>query len=229
MLFAILGLLLIVAVYAPSLWVQFVMQRYSKDDPSIRGTGGELALHLVERFQLQGVKVEQTDPRRDHFDPSSNTVRLSPDNYHGRSLTAIAVAAHEVGHAIQFNRNEAISQLRGRFIPTAIVINKLGIGIVMLMPLIGAVVRIPHVALLTAVAGFVAMLVSALMYLIVLPEEWDASYNKALPILKKGDYIAAHQEQAVNKILKAAALTYFAAALSNILSLWRWLILLRLR
>jgi Zn-dependent membrane protease YugP len=229
MIFAVLGILLLIAIYAPSLWVRFVMDKYSKEDPSIRGTGGELAVHLVDRFQLEGVSVKETEPHNDHFDPSSNTVRLSPDNFNGRSLTAIAVAAHEVGHAIQFNRKEAISLLRGQYIPKAVIINKIGIGIVMLMPVVGLITRVPHAAIITAVAGILAMLVSTLMYLIVLPEEWDASFNKALPILTKGEYINKNQEQAVNKVLKAAALTYFAAALANILSLWRWLILLRLR
>ncbi|MEJ2179884.1 MAG: zinc metallopeptidase, partial [Gammaproteobacteria bacterium] len=91
------------------------------------------------------------------------------------------------------------------------------------------ITRVPHAAIITAVAGVLAMLVSALMYLIVLPEEWDASYNKALPILIEGEYIHKNQEKAVNKILKAAALTYLAGALANILSLWRWLVLLKLR
>lgn len=229
MIFGLLGLLLLIAVYAPSVWVHFVMDKYSKEDPSIRGTGGELSIHLINRFQLEGVTVEETDPQHDHFDPSSNTVRLSPDNFKGRSLTAIAVAAHEVGHAIQFNRKEAISQLRGQYIPKAVLINKVGIGIVMLMPVVGLITRVPHAAIITVVAGVLAMLVSALMYLIVLPEEWDASFNKALPILRQGEYISKHQEKAVKKILKAAALTYFAGALANILSLWRWLVLLRLR
>lgn len=229
MVLAILGIVLLIAVYVPSFWVRSVMNRYSEQDNDIPGTGGELAIHLVERFELEGVKVEKTSDFNDHFDPSSNTVRLSPGNYDGKSLTAIAVAAHEVGHAIQFNRNETISQLRGKYIPKAVLINKIGIGIVMLMPVVGLVTRIPHLTILTAVAGIVAMLVSALMYLIVLPEEWDASFNKALPILTKGQYINSKQEKAVGKILKAAALTYFAAALANILSIWRWLILLRLR
>ena len=229
MVIALFGIILLLAIYTPSVWVRFVMDRYAKDDPSIRGTGGELAKHLIIRFELADVAVEETTPHNDHFDPSSNTVRLSPDNFNGRSLTAIAVAAHEVGHAIQFNRKEPISLLRGQYIPKAILINKIGIGIVMLMPVVGLITRVPHAAIITVVAGVLAMLVSALMYLIVLPEEWDASFNKALPILRQGEYINKKQEKAVHKILKAAALTYFAGALANIVSLWRWLVLLRLR
>lgn len=229
MILVLLGILLLIAIYAPSLWVTHVLEAHSGDDTTIRGTGGELATHLIERFQLEGVTVEETPPRTDHFDPTTNTIRLSPANLNGRSLTAIAVAAHETGHAIQFNRKETISQLRGEYIPKAIMINKAGMGIVMLMPVVGIITRVPHVALIIAIAGLLAMLVSALMYLIVLPEEWDASFNKALPILKQGEYISEDQEKVIKKILTAAALTYFAAALSNILSLWRWLPLLRYR
>ena len=81
--------------------------------------------------------------------------------------------------------------------------------------------------LITVFIGILTMLASAFMYLIVLPEEWDASFNKALPILIEGNYIKPAQETAVRSILKAAALTYFAAALADVLSLWRWIALVR--
>jgi Zn-dependent membrane protease YugP len=145
------------------------------------------------------------------------------DNYHGKSLTAVAVAAHEVGHAIQFHRNEPISRLRKKYLPTAIMVKRIGIGALMFMPVITALVRLPHAAIVMTAIGVAAMLISALMYLVVLPEEMDASFNKALPILTKGNYIKPEQEQTVRKILKAAALTYFAAALADIVSLWRWI------
>ena len=64
-------------------------------------------------------------------------------------------------------------------------------------------------------------------YLIILPEEWDASFNKALPVLIEGDYVEAAQIPAIRQVLKAAALTYFAAALANILNVGRWLMILR--
>ena len=70
-------------------------------------------------------------------------------------------------------------------------------------------------------------LAGAFAYLIILPEEWDASFNKALPILMEGDYVEEHQIPKIRKILKAAALTYFAAALANVLHIGRWLLILR--
>jgi Zn-dependent membrane protease YugP len=223
MIYAVLGVILLFAIYGPQWWIQWVMRRYSQDLADIPGTGGQLADHLVKRYQLENVKVEETDPMRDHYDPQNQVVRLSPDNYHGKSLTAIAVAAHEVGHAIQFHRQEPISQLRMKYLPTVFMIKKLGIGILMFMPIVTALVRVPHAAIIMGAAGVVAMLVSAIMYLFILPEELDASFNKALPILTQGEYIKPEQETAVRKILKAAAYTYFAAALADILSLWRWI------
>jgi Zn-dependent membrane protease YugP len=223
MIYAVLGIILLLAIYGPQWWIQWVMRRYSQDLADIPGTGGQFADHLIKRYQLEDVKVEETDPMRDHYDPQNKVVRLSPHNYHGKSLTAIAVAAHEVGHAIQFHRQEPISQLRMKYLPQVFLIKKLGIGILMFMPIITALIRVPHAAIIMGAAGVVAMLVSALMYLFILPEELDASFNKALPILTQGEYIKPEQETIVQKILKAAAYTYFAAALADILSLWRWI------
>jgi Zn-dependent membrane protease YugP len=223
MIYAVLGVILLLAIYGPQWWVQWVMRHYSKDLAEIPGTGGQLADHLVQRYQLENVKVEETDPMRDHYDPQDKAVRLSPDNYHGKSLTAIAVAAHEVGHAIQFHRQEPISRLRLKYLPAVVLIKRLGIGLLMFMPIVTALVRVPHAVIIMGGAGVLAMMISAIMYLFILPEELDASFNKALPILTKGQYIKPEQEIAVRKILKAAAYTYFAAALADILSLWRWI------
>jgi Zn-dependent membrane protease YugP len=223
MIYAVLGVILLLAIYGPQWWIQWVMRRYSDDLADIPGTGGQLAYHLINRYQLENVKVEETDPMRDHYDPKNQVVRLSPDNYHGKSLTAIAVAAHEVGHAIQFHRQEPISQLRMKYLPMAFLIKKIGIGMLMFMPIVTALIRVPHAAIIMGAAGVVAMLVSAMMYVFILPEELDASFNKALPILINDQYIKPEHETAVRKILKAAAYTYFAAALADILSLWRWI------
>jgi Zn-dependent membrane protease YugP len=78
-----------------------------------------------------------------------------------------------------------------------------------------------------AVASLGLQLLGALAYLIVLPEELDASFNKALPILTEGDYIGAHQIAPVRQVLRAAAWTYFAAALAEVVNIGRWLVLLR--
>jgi len=223
----VLGALLAILIYVPSLWVRRVMSRYSVEVPDLPGTGGELARHLIDRFGLHGIGVEETDPLRDHFDPGARMVRLSPDNYHGKSITAVAVAAHEVGHALQFYRQEKIFELRKRYIPQAMALNRAGIAIMWCMPLVGMLLRSPLAVGILIALSLLLQLAGALVYLIVLPEEWDASFNKALPILKEGEYIARQDLPKVKRVLRAAALTYFAGALANVLNLARWLLILR--
>lgn len=227
--YAIAGLLLIALIYTPQIWVRYTLKRHSREIEEIPGTGGELAAHLIKRFEMDRVTVEVTDPMRDHYDPTDNAVRLSPEIYNGRSLTAVAVAAHEVGHAIQFNREEPVSQLRSRYLSKAYMIQRIGAGILMLIPVMTIIFRVPHAALLTAAIGIITMLASVLMYVAILPEEFDASFNKALPILIEGEYIDESQIKPVRRILKACAYTYVAAALADILRLWRWLAILRYR
>ena len=227
MLYAILTLLLAFLAYAPSMWVSLVMRRHSNDREDIPGTGAELAAHLIKRFELEGVSLEETTERNDHYDPSSATVRLSPSNYNGRSLTAIAVAAHEVGHAIQFHRGEEISKLRKRYLPTAFAFKKVGIALMTLLPVVALLLKAP-----AAIFGLIALslllqLIGALAYLIILPEEWDASFRKALPILVEGDYISDKDTVTVHGILKAAAFTYFATSLAELVNIGRWFMILR--
>ena len=226
MAFLLLILLIGTLVIGPQLWVRWVFMRYSADLPDMPGTGAELARHLLQRFEIVDVKVEETVPQQDHFDSRAPAIRLSEKNYHGRSLTAIAVATHEVGHAIQWHRDEPVFRLRKRYIPVAIKLQRAGILMLSLSPFIGLLTRSPAGILLPLAGGVLTALCGAATYLIVLPEEWDASFNKALPILVDGDYIGERQRQAVRSILRAAAFTYAAGALASLLQVWRWLPLL---
>jgi Zn-dependent membrane protease YugP len=223
----ILAAVLAILVYIPSIWVRHIMAKHSTELGQLPGTGGELANHLVKRFQLGDITVEESNPLQDHFDPSARKVRLSPSNFNGKSLTAIAVAAHEVGHAMQFHRKEKIFELRKRYLPLASKLSKVGIGLMMTLPVIGLVLRAPFVVGGVVAVSLLLQLAGALAYLIILPEEWDASFNKALPVLIDGNYIDQSQIPAVRQILKAAALTYFASALASVLNIGRWLLILR--
>ncbi len=219
-------LIILLLVYGPNLWIRYVMRKHGDTLQDLPGTGGELAQHLIKRFELKDVAVEATDAG-DHYDPRDKRVRLSADNLNGRSLTAVAVAAHEVGHAIQYHRQENITHLRQRFSPLAMVIQKIAVGILFAAPIIAAIFKVPQVALVTALAGVVAMLASVCIQFIILPMEWDASFNKALPILVKGEYIKPEHYPAARSVLKAAAFTYVAAALLDIVRFGRWLAILR--
>jgi len=214
------GVLIVLAlIFGPSLWVKFVMSRYSSQLPEISGTGGELAKHLIERFSLKDVKVEITE-QGDHYDPIEKKVRLVRENYESKSLTAIAIAAHEVGHAIQDQQGDKRLATRTKMIPVAII---------SLSPVIAIMMRHPmpfSVLFFLGLSGFVARM---MIHAVTLPIEFDASFSKALPILREGNYISQDNEKAVSRILNAAALTYVSAALADILNLGRWLVILSRR
>ena len=227
MLYVLLAVVILAVVFGPKLWVRYIMRRYATEIPGMPGTGGELARHLVDELGLKGVSVEVTEENRDHFDPSTRTVRLGPSNHDGKSLTAVAVAVHEVGHAIQYDRDEPLIKLRTNLATYARIAERIGVMAFMFMPVVLAVTRVPHVAGIMIAAGILSMMSAVVFHLLTLPVEWDASFNKALPILTGGGYIAPAEEQAVRSVLKAAAYTYVAAALADLLSLWRWLMILR--
>jgi len=227
MFYILVILAVILVIYGPQLWVRYVLNKHHKHIDAMPGTGAELAEHLIKRYELQDVGLIQGAKDEDHYNPATNTVCLSPEVYTGKSLSAVAVAAHEVGHAIQFNRSEPVSQLRGRYLDKAHRIRQIGIFILMSIPVVTLIFRVPHAAILTAVIGIITMLSSVSMYLAILPEEWDASFNKALPMLEHEELVPAKHMPAIRQVLKACALTYVAAALADVLSLWRWLTIIR--
>jgi len=224
-----LGVLLLLAlIFGPSLWVKLVMRRYSSIKPEIRGTGGELAKHLIERFSLKDVKVEVTE-LGDHYDPIEKKVRLLREHYESKSLTAIAIAAHEVGHAIQDQQGDKRLATRTKMIPVVNQIARWSVVIISLSPVIGIITRHPmpfSLLLLLGLSGFIARM---MIHAVTLPIEFDASFSKALPILREGNYVSQSNEKAVSRILSAAALTYVSAALADILNLGRWLVILSRR
>ena len=225
MFFAVGALIILAVVFGPSLWVKLVMRRYSSEKPEMPGTGGELAEHLIERFSLKDVKVEVTE-LGDHYDPIEKKVRLSRDHYESKSLTAISIAAHEVGHAIQDQQGDKRLAIRTKMVPIVDKVARLSAIIISLSPVIGIITRHPmpfSLLLLLGLSGFVARM---MIHAVTLPIEFDASFSKALPVLREGNYVSQSNEKAVSSILRAAALTYVSAALADILNLGRWIIIL---
>jgi len=223
----IIGLLaLLTAIYGPQYWVGHTMRRHSEHRPDFPGTGGEMAQHLVERFALDGVRVEATDAG-DHYDPEARVVRLSQDNYDGASLTAVAVAAHEVGHALQHHRGERGLALRQSLAGFAMTTDKIASVFFIAAPVLAVVLRAPIAMLGMAVIGIGLLGVRVVVNFVTLPVEYDASFNKALPILREGGYLADEDLAGARSVLKAAALTYVAAALAGLLNLARWIRFLR--
>ncbi|MDH5257899.1 MAG: zinc metallopeptidase [Gammaproteobacteria bacterium] len=226
--FLILGILIFAVIFGPQVWAKRTFARYNEPQDHFPGTGGELARHLLNEVNLHDVKLEET-PIGDHYDPLSKTVRLTADNLNGKSLTAIAIAAHEVGHAIQDAQNHPMLKLRTRLVQTAQFAEKIGSVAIIAAPIVTMLTRAPAAGALFFMIGIGSMFISTLVHLVTLPVEWDASFGKALPMLKAGNYLKESEMQASEKILKAAALTYVAGSLASLLNLWRWIAILRRR
>jgi len=222
----LLLLLLMLFILAPQWWVKRVIEQHQKPKENIPGTGGELAIHLLQQFKLSDIGVEISD-QGDHYNPATRVIGLSEANYSGRSLAAVAIAAHEVGHAIQHQQQMPIFNWRSRLVKFAIGSEKVGVMALMAVPLVGGLLRIPHPMIALLIIGVGSLMIGVIVHLITLPVEWDASFNKALPILVKGQYIQQQDEQAVRQILTAAAMTYVAVTLASILNIWRWLAILK--
>jgi len=225
MVLALGALIVLILIFGPTLWVKLVMRWYSLEKPEMPGTGGELAKHLIKRFSIKDVEVEVTE-LGDHYDPIEKKVRLLREHYESKSLTAIAIAAHEVGHAIQDQQGDKRLATRTKMIPVVEKIARGSVAIISLSPVIGIITRHPmpfSLLLFLGLSGFIARM---MVHAVTLPIEFDASFSKALPLLREGNYVSKSNEKAVSRILKAASLTYVSAALADILNLGRWMVIL---
>ena len=131
-----------------------------------------------------------------------------------------------MGHAIQFHRKEDIFKLRSKYLPLAEYMRRIGVSVLWISPLLALIMKSPAALVLPIAISIGLQIIAALTYLIVLPEEWDASFGKAMPILAEG-YLPEPYLPHAEKVLQAAAFTYFAAALSSVLNLGYLLLLLR--
>lgn len=216
----------IALIFGPQIWVRHVLARYSRPQAHFPGTGGQLARHLLDKCGLHEVRVETT-PLGDHYDPVSKVVRLLPDNMNRKSLTAIATAAHEVGHAIQDHAGYPPLHARTRLVGVAHYAEKIGSVAMLAIPVVAIATRAPGAGLVLFLIGLVTIGMSALVHLITLPTEWDASFGRALPLLRGGRYISADEERHVRRILRACAFTYVASSLAALLNMARWIAVLR--
>ena len=220
------ALIVLLLLFGPNLWVQQVLKRHAAPRDDFPGTGGEFARHLLQRLQLNEVRVESSTVG-DHYDPGARTVRLTPDKFNGKSLTAVTVAAHEVGHALQHRLGYQPLRWRTGLATLAQAAQQLGNGLIILAPLVTLATRAPSTAGIMLIAGLASFGSAALVHLITLPVEWDASFRRALPLLDAGGYLSGTDRRHARQILTAAAFTYVAASLASLLNLWRCLRWLR--
>ena len=219
-------ILLLLILLGPQLWAKSILKKYSSPRTDFPGNGEEFARHLTHSLQLNFVQVESTTSG-DHYDPVAQMVRLSEGNMQDKSLTAVVVAAHEVGHALQHAMNYRPFFWRVKLVVLAQNAEKLGSVLMLAIPVVGLISRSPVASGVVMLLGLASILSAVLVHLVTLPVEWNASFSRALPILEKGDYLSATDLKAARKILLACALTYLAQSLMSMINLWRWLRVLK--
>jgi hypothetical protein len=223
----ILGLtVLLVVLLGPQWWVRHVLERHGVERSDLPGTGGELARHLLDTAGLHSVKVELTGDG-DHYDPEEHAVRLLPQHHDGRSVAAVAVAAHEVSHAVQHANGERAFAVRFDLVRKLVWVDRIASGLLLLAPVILVLVRAPILFGLQILAGLALLTARIGVHVVTLPVELDASFGKALPVLERGRYLSAADMPAARTVLRAAAYTYVASALMTLLNIARWFRVLR--
>ncbi len=222
----VIGLAIVSLVFGPQWWIRRTLRRYGQERPDLQGTGGELAEHLIQRFELDGVKVQKGGVGEDYYNPDEKQVSLSPEYYDGRSIAAVAVATHEIGHALQHKQQHRGFMLRQKRIRLAIMIERFSAIALLVTPFLFLLTRIPQSTFLTLLIGASGMLAAIWVQFMNLPVELDASFNKAMPLLAEG-YLSEQDLPAARQVLQAAAWTYVAGALAGLLNLGRWIAILR--
>jgi uncharacterized protein len=210
---------LIIIAFLLSLWAQFrvkgTFKRWS-NVPNQNGiTGYDAARQMLDANGLHDVPIEPVrGALSDHYDPINRVVRLSEPVYYENSISAVSVACHEVGHAIQHKESYPMLALRHRIFP----IVNFASGLAPFLLIAGFMFNAMNLAGL----GILFFSATVAFQLITLPVEFNAS-NRAREIMVSEGYIRNEEEKGVAKVLNAAALTYVAAALISLLELIRYI------
>ncbi|MFB9757700.1 zinc metallopeptidase [Ectobacillus funiculus] len=209
-------IILLIPLYA-QMKVRSAYSKYSQVYSTSGMTGAQVARRVLDANGLYDVAVEETPGQlSDHYDPRTKTVRLSTNNYYGQSVSGTAVAAHEVGHAIQDAKNYNFMRVRHALVPVA----NFGSNMSWIFVMIGMFAGLSKMLLL----GIVLMAAGVLFQVVTLPVEFDASSRAMKQISSLG--IVSHSEEAqARKVLNAAALTYVAAAAVAVFELLRLLLI----
>lgn len=210
------AIIILIPLWAQSR-VKSTFAKYSRVSSSTQRRGAEVAREILNANGLYQVGVEEGRGfLSDHYDPRSKTVRLSPEIYHGHSIAAAAVAAHECGHAIQDAQGYAFLRFRHAMVPVA----NIGSNFSWVLIMIGIFAHLSGMLLL----GIIFMAAAVLFQVVTLPVELNAS-NRAMQQVVSLGLIRSTEERETRKVLNAAALTYVAAAAVAVLELLRLLLI----
>lgn len=209
-----------VLVFVPQLWVKKTVSRFLEHTTENRYSGRDVALKILADHGLHNVSVEMSQGTlSDHYDPGAHAVRLSPDIYQGRSISSVAIAAHECGHAIQHAKGYFPVVVRSSMVPAVNLGSNLGPLLLMVALGLGATSHLmPTWAWTLAWFGVALYSLSVAFHFVTLPVEIDAS-SRALNILKTSNYLNPKELSGARTVLVAAACTYVASALYSLIQL----------
>ncbi|NMA43888.1 MAG: zinc metallopeptidase [Oligosphaeraceae bacterium] len=210
--FALPGLIL--AMLA-TFYVKSTFARYSKVRPRSGMTGAQAAYEMLRRSGIDSVRIERAGGfLSDHYDPTAKVLRLSPDVYDKSSLSAIGVACHEAGHALQDAQSYYWLGLRSSLVPAATIGSNLSYLVFFLGLFVGSMGLVK--------LGILMFAMAVLFTIVTLPVEWNASARAKQAMVEYG--IVSQQEgTAAGDVLNAAFMTYVAATISAILTLLYYL------
>ena len=220
-------IILFVLSILPMAWLNYVFKKNDAILINMPFTGLEFGETILNEIGLNDVKIEKS-LTVDHYDLSEKKVKVTEDRLSKKSLTAISIVCHEIGHAIQHKQKYKPLEQRTTLVKNTAWISQLGSGLLMVgIPTILATgsYNLIKICLLLVL---LSLLIGVVVHLITLEVELDASFNKALPIIK--DKVPSEYHNACESILKAAAFTYVIGVVRNFVSLrFIWLLLSRIR
>lgn len=209
LMFMLPAILLMVAV---QWYVNSAYKKWSQVPTRNNFTGAQAAQRLMQRAGLYGVQIEAVQGKlADHYDPRTKVLRLSPNVYQGKSVASMAIAAHELGHALQDQEGYFPLRFRSAIVPVVNIGSYLG----WIFIFIGLLIGITELAWL----GLIIFAGGALFALATLPVELNASARAKRMLVESGLIVGEQEQKGVNNVLNAAALTYVAALITAVMQL----------
>lgn len=189
--------------------------KYSRVKSSSGLTGEQAARKILEQNGIYDVDIQPINGHlTDHYDPRDKTIRLSENVYGSDSVSAVSIAAHEVGHAIQDNEGYAFLRFRSALVPVVNFTSRFTFILIMLGLFLNVVGLVD--------LGIILFSASVLFHVVTLPVEFDAS-NRAMKHLENYSIISSEEKTGTKKVLGAAAMTYVASTLVSVIQLLRFM------
>ena len=211
----------------PVIWINYVFKKNDEILPNMPFNGIEFGNQLIKELELKDVCLEKT-LIGDHYDLDQKKVKVGEDRLRKKSLTSISIICHEIGHAIQHAENYTPLITRTKLVKNTLWINKIAFAVIYIgLPIIFATGYLPLIKVCILLI-LLSLFVGVVIHLVTLEVELDASFNKAMPIIKKK--IPAVYHDSCRSILRAAAFTYVVGVFKNLISLRMiWTVLSRIR